>query len=132
MPIETIEKKRATRKIKYLQCGKAEIIGGLIPEDNIEAHRYLMNIVNLPNVAHEKGFFAYSENKDLAGNAQITLFMNDVHYYLADFCPDYPCMMYITGCDFYPIPGFYNLPAGEGDYVLSAKPDYSGSIGMRT
>lgn len=40
--------------------------------------------------------------------------MNDVHYYLADYEPDFKCQMLITGLDFYPIPGFYTLPMGEG------------------
>lgn len=69
---------------------------------------------------------------ELAGSATITLFMNDVHYYLVNFKPSYECTMYISGCDFYPIPGFYTLPAGEGEYVISARSDFSASVGMRT
>jgi len=68
----------------------------------------------------------------LAGKASISLFMNDVHYYLAQYKPSFACAMYITGCDFYPVPGRYTLPAGEGDYVITALPDFRATIGMRT
>lgn len=68
----------------------------------------------------------------LSGKTRIALFMNDVHYYLSGFSPSYDCTMYITGCDFYPIPGFYTLPAGEGSYVISARPDFSAHVCMMT
>lgn len=70
----------------------------------------------------------------LAGktSTRIQLFMNDVHYYLANFRPNYDCAMYISGCDFYPIPGKYVLPCGEGSYTLSALPDFRGQICMMT
>lgn len=65
-------------------------------------------------------------------DVQISLFMNDVHYYLADYSPSFNCLMYITGCDFYPFPGFYTLPCGEGSVAITSRADYSGQVCMQT
>lgn len=40
--------------------------------------------------------------------------MNDCHYYLTDISLEFDCTMYITGAEFYPFPGKYTLPMGEG------------------
>lgn len=60
------------------------------------------------------------------------MYMNDVHYYLAGYAPSFDCIMYVSGLDFYPIPGKYVLPCGEGSYVLSALPDHRAQIAMMT
>ncbi len=84
------------------------------------------------NGSDNKQSIFYMAKQQIAGLSRISLFMNDVHYYLAGYKPAFNCVMYITGCDFYPIPGFYALPAGEGNYTLSARPDFSAHISMKT
>lgn len=44
--------------------------------------------------------------------------MNDCHYYLADYLPTFDCKMYISGLNFYPVPGTYILPEREGSYKV--------------
>lgn len=48
----------------------------------------------------------------------VNLIMNDCHYYLSDYLPSFDCNMYISGINFYPVPGRYVLPEREGAYVI--------------
>lgn len=54
----------------------------------------------------------------------IHILVNDVHYYLQDL--DFNIVgtnvfLQVSGIDFYPIPGKYNLPGREGCYTINEK-----------
>lgn len=79
-----------------------------------EKYQKIMLLANIPFECLDKESIFYFPLLLSGTDDMIVLFMNDVHYYLSGFSPSYKCTMYISGCDFYPIPGFYTLPCGEG------------------
>lgn len=61
------------------------------------------------------------------------MIMNDCHYYLGDYQPSFDCTMYISGLNFYPVPGKYVLPEKEGEVLVYRDRDSGmGRITMKT
>lgn len=80
-------------------------------------------------------FASQQEEQKIASSMDfpiISLLMNDVHYYLSDIKLGYDCMMYITGAEFFSLPGIYVLPFGQGRYTLITDKNHDGHVTMNT
>lgn len=62
---------------------------------------------------------------------QLSYYIFDSHYYLADWQPIYQGQTYLVGGLFHPLPGVYALPCGEGQFMISEK-DGIGHVTMFT
>lgn len=61
---------------------------------------------------------------DLAYYDQVVFLVNDVHYYLAELRTNVSSdkvTFEVSGIQFYPLPGQYNLPNREGYFTLDDK-----------